>query len=103
MENSAILLVHCPDQRGLVAAVSTFLYDHHGNILHADHHQDSTVGLFLMRVEWDLRGFSLDLEQCARLFDALVHLLTLRWCCNVPREVFEIETDPAKNHHCLAD
>ncbi len=57
MRNTAILLISCPDRKGLVAAIADFLYRHNANILHADQHQDSELGLFLMRVEWDLARF----------------------------------------------
>jgi hypothetical protein len=61
MKNTAILLVDCPDQKGIVAAVSDFLYhhNHNANILHADQHQDGDLGLFLTRVEWKLEDFGL--------------------------------------------
>src|SRR5579883_48893 len=51
---SAILLIDCPDRKGLVAAIAEFLYTHGANILHADQHQDNEQGLFFMRVEWSL-------------------------------------------------
>ncbi|MFZ4647372.1 MAG: ACT domain-containing protein, partial [Gemmataceae bacterium] len=54
MKKTAILLIDCPDQKGIVAGVADFLYRHHANILHADQHQDAERDLFLMRVEWDL-------------------------------------------------
>jgi len=58
MSDSAVLLIDCPDQKGLVARVSGLLYEHGANILHADQHQDHDLGLFFMRVEWalDRRG-----------------------------------------------
>ena len=56
MSNSAVLLIDCPDQKGLVARVSGLLYEHGANILHADQHQDHDLGLFFMRVEWALDG-----------------------------------------------
>ena len=59
MKNTAILLIDCPDRKGLVAAIANFLYGHGANILHADQHQDNDLGLFFMRVEWDLEGFEL--------------------------------------------
>src|SRR6266436_9785666 len=59
VKNTAILLVDCPDQKGIVAAVSDFLYHHNANILHADQHQDGDLNLFLTRVEWDLADFRL--------------------------------------------
>ena len=54
MKDSAVLLIDCPDQKGLVARVSSLLYHHGANILHADQHQDHELGLFFMRVEWAL-------------------------------------------------
>src|SRR5271157_588352 len=54
MKDSAVLLIDCPDQKGLVARVSSLLYRHGANILHADQHQDHELGLFFMRVEWGL-------------------------------------------------
>src|SRR3989304_2656379 len=46
----------CRDQKGLVAAVSDFLYRNDGNIIHADQHTDQEEGVFLQRVEWELAG-----------------------------------------------
>ncbi|MDE3201999.1 MAG: formyltetrahydrofolate deformylase [Acidobacteriota bacterium] len=56
MQETAVLLIDCPDRRGLIACVSGLLYDHGANILHADQHQDHDLGLFFMRVEWALTG-----------------------------------------------
>jgi len=42
----------------LVAQISEFLFQNDGNIVHADNHIDAGTGLFLMRVEWELDGFS---------------------------------------------
>jgi len=38
LSRSAILLIDCPDAKGIVAAVAEFLYRHGANILHADQH-----------------------------------------------------------------
>ena len=38
MKNTAILLISCPDQKGLVATIADFLYRRNANILHADQH-----------------------------------------------------------------
>src|SRR5271157_5267462 len=56
MKDSAVLLIDCPDRKGLVARVSLLLYQRGANILHADQHQDHDLGLFFMRVEWALNG-----------------------------------------------
>ena len=52
MKDSAVLLIDCPDRKGLVARVSGLLYERGANILHADQHIDHDLGLFFMRVEW---------------------------------------------------
>src|SRR5271157_233677 len=56
MKDSAVLLIDCPDRKGLVARVATLLYERGANILHADQHQDHDLGLFFMRVEFALDG-----------------------------------------------
>jgi formyltetrahydrofolate deformylase len=48
-----IALLHGPDQPGLVARVSGWIYEHGGNILHADQHRDTEAGVFFQRVEWE--------------------------------------------------
>src|SRR5271167_4792434 len=57
MNKTAILLITCPDRKGLVARVAGMLYQHGANITHADQHQDHEAGLFFMRVEWALDDF----------------------------------------------
>ena len=54
MKDTAVLLIDCPDRKGLVARVAGLLYEQGANILHADQHQDHALGLFFMRVEWSL-------------------------------------------------
>lgn len=58
---AAILLIHCDDQPGLVAAVTQFIRQHSGNILDLDQHTDKEHKQFFMRVAWELEAF--DLEQ----------------------------------------
>ena len=53
---TATLLISCRDQKGLVAAVSDFLYRNDGNIVHADQHTDLEESVFLQRVEFELDG-----------------------------------------------
>jgi len=68
MKEKAILIVQCPDQEGIVAAVSEFLYRHHGNIVEIDQHVNAEMGLFFMRVKWELKNFGIDPERIAEVF-----------------------------------
>ena len=47
-----VALLHGPDQPGLVAKVSGWIFARGGNILHADQHRDMEAGVFFQRVEW---------------------------------------------------
>src|SRR3954469_4911940 len=47
-----IALLHGPDQAGLVARVSGWIFARGGNILHADQHRDMEAGIFFQRIEW---------------------------------------------------
>ena len=58
-KHTAILLMHCDDQKGLVAAVTQYLFDLRANIVDLDQHVDKESSHFFMRVEWELDGFSL--------------------------------------------
>ena len=53
MTPTLIALLHGPDQPGLVARVSGWIFEHGGNILHADQHRDTEAGVFFQRVEWE--------------------------------------------------
>src|SRR6476620_2514430 len=86
---TATLLISCRDQRGLVAAVSDFLFRNDGNIIHADQHTDQEVGLFLQRVEWELDVFKLKRDDSVRAFAPLAERSGMAWSVrfsdNTPR------------------
>lgn len=103
MRNTAVLLVACPDRKGLVAAIANFLYQHDANILHADQHQDSAAGLFLMRVEWDLAGFDLGLHRFADAFAPVAAQYEMRWELKLSSVKPRMAIFVSKYDHCLAD
>ncbi|MBS1800182.1 MAG: formyltetrahydrofolate deformylase [Acidobacteria bacterium] len=106
MNDSAVLLITCPDQKGLVATVSGELYRFGANIIHADQHQDHDAGLFFMRVEWtlgsegehpfDIQAFSEAFAPIAKRFnmDSQLHVSAIR-----PRVAIFV----SQHLHCYAD
>jgi len=72
IDNSAILLIHCPDKPGIVVTVTEFIFKNGGNILYLDQHVDSERGVFFMRVEWSLDQFAIKREKIAEYFETLV-------------------------------
>ena len=48
-----IARLHGPDQPGIVARASRWIFERGGNILNADQHRDPTTESFLQRLEWE--------------------------------------------------
>ena len=103
MKNSATLLITCPDAKGIVAAIADFLYQHNANILHADQHQDAENSLFLMRVEWDLKDFSLDEASFARAFEVIAKTYKMTWELKLSADKPRMAIMVSQYDHCLAD
>jgi formyltetrahydrofolate deformylase len=105
MKESAVLLIDCPDRKGLVAQVSSLLYEWGANILHADQHQDHGQGLFFMRVEWALDGGAerFDLAKFKRAFAPLAASLEMRWNLSSSAERPRVVLFCSQYLHCMAD
>jgi formyltetrahydrofolate deformylase len=103
MKNSATLLITCPDTKGIVAAIADFLYQHNANILHADQHQDAENSLFLMRVEWDLKDFSLDEASFAGAFQGIANTYKMTWELKFSKDKPLMAIMVSQYDHCLAD
>jgi len=102
LRNSAILLVQCPDRKGLNATITEFIARHEGNILHLEQHQTAEEGLYLARIEWDLNGFQLPLQHFPEKFAPIAERFSLQWRIALssyrPRAIFV-----SKHDHCLVD
>lgn len=70
-DNTAILLIHCPDQKGILASVTDFINVNKGNILYLDQHVDRKEDVFFMRVEWSLEQFTIPREKIEDYFNTL--------------------------------
>jgi len=101
MKDSAVLLIDCPDRKGLVARVSGLLYERGANILHADQHIDHGLGLFFMRVEFELEGF--DLESFRAAFAALASELNMTWKLTSSARKPRVALFCSQFLHCMAD
>jgi len=103
MRDTAILLISCPDQKGLVAAIAEFLLRHNANILHADQHQDAELKLFLMRVEWEMAGFELDPADFSAAFTPIAERFEMIWRLALSAHKPRMAIFVSKFDHCLAD
>jgi formyltetrahydrofolate deformylase len=109
MRDSAVLLIDCPDRKGLVARVSGLLYEQGANILHADQHQDHDLGLFFMRVEFGLgdgngtEGARFDFEGFKAAFAPLAAGLGMRWKLSAGGRRPRMALFCSQYLHCVVD
>ena len=71
MKPTAILLLHCPDQQGIISEVTKFITDNKGNIVYLDQYVDHQDGRFFMRIEWELESFLIPREKIKEYIDVL--------------------------------
>jgi len=104
IRNTAILLIHCPDKQGILAAVTEFLNENRGNIIYLDQHVDHEEVIFYMRVEWELDKFAIPREKIADYFQTLIAQkfsisFSLHFSDRRPRMAVFV----SKMSHCLFD
>ena len=104
MENpNAILLLTCPDQKGIVASVSNFIFSHSGNIVHAAQHTTETSKIFFMRIEWELNGFDIPRERIGEAFDTLARRFGMKWDLHFTDKVARMAIFVSRHLHCFYD
>ena len=103
MGDTGILLLRCPERKGVIAAVAGFIYEHNGNIVRADEHQDPDPKLYFMRLEWELDDFALSIERFAERFKPIADDFAMEW--RVTRSSYRprVAIFVSKSGHCLAD
>lgn len=104
-KDTGILLVACPDQKGLVAAIADFVFKNGGNILSSDQYQDEERHLFLMRCEFLLNDFTAptDKKGFAARFEQVAVRFNMRWRFEMSAERPKVAIFVSKYDHCLVD
>ena len=103
LKENAILLIHCPDRPGIVAAVTRFLSESNGNILYLDQHVDQESGTFFMRLEWELERYEIPLEQFPEVFTGLADSFGMTWKLYRSGMRPKMAIFVSKRSHCLDD
>ncbi|WP_145147872.1 formyltetrahydrofolate deformylase [Paenibacillus xylanexedens] len=104
LQNRARLLISCPDQSGIVAAVSQFLSDQGANIVHSDQYtMDPAGGIFFMRIEFDLHESSKHLAAIQSDFATLANPFGMRWLLSPASHRKRLAIFVSKEDHCLLE
>ncbi|MEM7484617.1 MAG: formyltetrahydrofolate deformylase [Bacteroidota bacterium] len=97
------ILIHCPDQSGIISAVTRFIHEKKGNIIYLDQHVDKEAGVFFMRLESEYStDFSLPSfedgfeEQLAKKYN-------MHWNIYLEATKPKMAIFVSKYNHCLYD
>ncbi len=101
--SNAILLISCPDQKGITAFVTNFVYKYNGNIVHADQHIDDQSNTFFMRLEWELKGFTINKEKISDEFQSIACQFSMDWNLSFSDKLQKIVLFVSRHMHCLDD
>ena len=99
------LLLSCPDKKGLIAAVSSFISMHDGNILSADQDvsEGGAGGTFFMRLEIEQEGFGLGRDEFAGAFAPLARRHGMEWRLTYTDTPKRMAILVSRYDHCLID
>ena len=102
--DTAILLIDCPDQKGIVHQVCDFVLTNNGNIIKLDQHVDYTDNLFFMRIEWDLSDFTIPSDKIEEYFDTLIAKKhQMHWTLHFRSHKPKVAIFVSKYSHCIHD
>ncbi|HOS85031.1 MAG TPA: formyltetrahydrofolate deformylase [Bacteroidales bacterium] len=102
--NTATLLIHCKDQKGIVVSVTEFIHKNNGNILYLDQHVDHQEAEFFMRVQWDLDGFAIPVEKIGDYFTTLIgDRYNMKFEIHLAKKVPRIAIFVSHLPHCIYD
>jgi formyltetrahydrofolate deformylase len=97
------ILIHCPDQAGIIHSVTNFLFEKGGNVIYLDQHVDKEAQVFFMRLEADFEnGFTKNSFE-SEFNHVLAQTYTMEWSCHLEGVLPKMAIFVSKYNHCLYD
>ena len=98
------ILIHCEDQKGIIAAVTNYIASIDGNIVYLDQHVDADQDVFFMRLECDMMNESWSLEMIRNDFQInLADRFKMSWEMHTTDQKPRMALFVSKYDHCLYD
>jgi formyltetrahydrofolate deformylase len=98
-----VLTLTCPDQPGIVHAVSGFLFEHSGNIIQSQQFGDAETGRFFMRVQVETTNPAVGLEELRAGFLPVADRFEMTWQLWMAGEPYRTLIMVSRFGHCLND
>jgi formyltetrahydrofolate deformylase len=102
-QHQFVLTLSCPDLPGIVAAVSSFLFDNGQNILDAQQFNDVETGRFFMRVVFNTSGAPVALPTLKEGFRGIAERFKMDWKLRARDTLRRVMLLVSKSDHCLVD
>jgi formyltetrahydrofolate deformylase len=103
MQQTFRLVIDCPDQVGLVAAVSQFLVEQNVTITEANHHTDMQTSRFFMRHEISANSVQLNIESFKQSFEPIASKFDMNWKIVDSQKKQRVVLMASHESHCLMD
>lgn len=101
---SAVFLIQCTDQKGIVAKISDFVFRYDGNIIQSDQYTtDPANGQFFMRVEFCFDPLIVSKSHLEDEFSILARTLNAQWNIHYINKKYRMGILVSKQDHCLID
>ena len=101
---SITLIIQCPDQKGIIAEVTQFIYSYKGNIIYIDQYVDRENKAFFMRLESEFKGDLKAIEQFQKAFaNGPVTKYDMAWSIYPQEKKPRMALFVSKYDHCLYD
>jgi formyltetrahydrofolate deformylase len=98
------MLISCPDQPGIISAVSSFIFKHNGNILESDQHSSNRQNcIFFTRISFDAEGFALNQHELLCTFQPIADHFHMQWSVHYSQTRKRAGIFVSKLDHCLVD
>lgn len=103
-DNRARFLIKCPDQPGIVAAVSKFLYEHNANIVASDQFtMNPEGGEFFIRIEFECPDLKGQVGKLETTFLPIAEKFNMEWKIMYVRDIKNMAIFVSNEPHCLLE
>jgi formyltetrahydrofolate deformylase len=102
--NKIVILIHCRDQKGIIAAVTNYIASIEGNIIYLDQHVDGDQDVFFMRLECEFAKDHFNLDEIKDNFQKnLANPFSMSWSVQLQERKPRMAIFVSKYDHCLYD
>jgi formyltetrahydrofolate deformylase len=101
---TAVILIQCPDRKGLIARISEFVFRYNGNIIQSDQYStDPQNGRFFMRIHFAFDPQMVEASHLEKEFGILARTLEASWEIHYASRLMNMGIMVSKSDHCLVE